>query len=140
MELRIEGRNLNIGRRLETSISRKCSQVERHLPAAGFANVEITFEPTRSQQERYLAQISLDVKGTILRAERRGSSALSAVSAAAARLDQMVSRFKGQVYRSQRGRSYVSLGEQQAADSFEQDLELAQLYPEDAEGELAVMS
>lgn len=138
MELRIEGRNLNIGRRLEASVSRKCDQVARHLPAATFANVEITFEPTSSQQERYLAQVSLDVKGTILRAERRGSSAVNAVSAAVARLDQLAARFKGQVYRSQRTRNYLSLGEQQAQEAFEEDRELALEYPATSEELLAL--
>ena len=138
MEIKIEGRNLNIGRRLEASVSRKCDQVARHLPAATFASVVVTYEPTRSQQERYLAQVSLDVKGTILRAERRGSSAGNAVSAAIARLDQLASRFKGQVYRSLRTRNYLSLGEQQAAEAFEQDRELALQYPAGSEETLAL--
>ena len=140
MELKIEGRNLNIGRTLEANVTRKCNQVARHLPAATFANIEITFEPTRSRHERYLAQVSLDVKGTVLRAERRGPSALVAVCAAVDRLDQSAARFKGQVYRSQSNRRYLSLGEQQAAEALEQDVELALLYPEGSESEPALLN
>ena len=137
MELKIEGRNLEISQRLQMHVARKLQQVGRHLPAASAALVEITAEPTRSYQERYLAQVSLTVKGALIRAERRGSSASAAINAAAACLDQSAARFKGQVYRSQRARQYLSLGEQQAAELSESDRELA-LEPEFAvEADLA---
>ena len=133
MDLKIDGRNVNIGRRLQAHVDRKLGQIVRHLPAATDAKVEITFEPTRSQGERYLAQLDLNVKGALLRAEGRGPAAASAVSAAAGRLDLLAGRFKGQVYRSQRARNYLSLAEQQAADAFEQDRELAREFLPEAE-------
>ena len=128
MELKIEGRNLQISQRLQMHIARKLGQVGRHLPAATTAVVEITSEPTRSHQERIQVQVSLNVKGAIIRAERRGPSAIAALNAAAARLDQSAARFKGQVYRSQRARQYLSVGEQQAAEMFESDRELAREF------------
>ena len=114
-----------VGRRLVVQVSRKLDQVLRHLPAAEDPRVELTFEPTRSRQERYLAQLSFNIKGTVLRAERRGPSAIAAVHGAATRLEQLAARFKGQVYRSQRTRNSVSVGEVQAAEAFELDRELA---------------
>ena len=125
MEVRIEGRNLAIGQRLRLHIIRKLAPVERHLPSATEALVELTSEPTRSQQERALVQISLSVNGVVLRAERRGPTALAAVNGAVASLGQAVTRYKGHAYRSLRSRQYLSIGEQQAADMFESDRELA---------------
>ena len=110
MELKIEGRNLQISQRLQMHIARKLGQVGRHLPAATTAVVEITSEPTRSHQERIQVQVFLNVKGAIIRAERRGPSAIAALNAAAASLDQSAARFKGQVYRSQRARQCLSVG------------------------------
>ncbi len=137
MELKIEGRNLEISQRLQTHIARKLGQVGRHLPAATAAVVEIVSEPAGSHQERILARISLKVKGVVIRVERRGSSAIGAVNAAAASLDRSLARFKGQVYRSQRARQYRSLGAQQAADMFELDRELVRKMAPEAEAEAA---
>ena len=94
MELKIESRNFNLGRRLDALVTRKMEQLLRHLPAADEARVEIIHEPSRSREERYLARASVNIKGTVIRAERRGPSALSATHSAAATLTswQRVSR------------------------------------------------
>lgn len=132
MELKIESRNFNLGRRLDELVSRKMEQVLRHLPAVDDASVEIILEPTRGRQERYLAKISVNIRGTIIRSEGRGISALSAAHSAIVTLDRLAARFKGQVYRSQRTREHVSIGQLQAAEAFELDRELARdLMPED---------
>lgn len=128
----IKGRNINVSRRLEAQVNRKLDQVLRHIPAADDVRVEITHEPTRSHQERYLVQLSFDIKGNVVRAERRGPSPVVALHGAAARLDQLAARFKGQVYRSLRTRSNFSVGELQAAEAFELDRQLArELLPEE---------
>ena len=132
MELNIESRNFNLGRRLDALVSRKMAQLLRHLPAVDEARVEIIHEPTRGRQERYLAKVSVNIKGTVIRSERRGPSALSATHSAVGTLDKLAARFKGQVYRSQRTREHVSLGQLQADEAFELDRELARdLLPED---------
>ena len=132
MESTIKGRNMNVSRRLEGQVNRKLDQVLRHIPAAEDVRVEITFEPTRSHQERYLVQLSFNIKGNVIRAERRGPSPNVALHGAVSRLDQLVARFKGQVYRSLRTRNNLSVGELQAAEAFELDRELArELMPEE---------
>ena len=109
-------------------MTRSCA----HIPAAEDVRVEITFEPTRSHQERYLVQLSFSMKGNVIRAERRGPSPVVALHGAVARLDQLVARFKGQVYRSLRTRNNLSVSELQAAEAFELDRELArELMPEE---------
>ena len=132
MELKIESRNFNLGRRLDALVTRKMEQLLRHLPAVDDARVDITHEPARGRQERYLARVSVSIKGTVIRAERRGPSALSATHSAADTLDKLAARFKGQVYRSQRTRDHVSIGQLQADEALQLDRELARdLMPED---------
>ncbi len=132
MELKIDSRNFNLGRRLDSLVTRKMEQSLRRLPAVDDARVEIIHEPTRGRQERYLAKLSFNIRGTVIRAERRGPSALAAVHSAAGSLDKLAARFKGQVYRSQRTRDHVSIGHLQADEAFELDRELARdLLPED---------
>ena len=132
MEIKVESRNFNLGRRLDGLVTRKMEQLLRHLPAVDEARVDISHEPTRGRQERYLAKVSVSVKGTVIRAERRGPSALAATHSAAGALDKLAARFKGQVYRSQRTRDHVSIGQLQADEAFELDRELARdLLPDD---------
>ncbi len=132
MEIKIESRNFNLGRRLDALVTRKIEQLLRRLPAVDEARVEIIHEPNRGNQECYLAKASVNIKGTVIRAERRGPSALSATHSAADTLDKLAARFKGQVYRSQRTRDHLSLGQVQADEAFELDRELARdLLPED---------
>ena len=125
MDIRIEGRNLEVNERLRHHVERKLGQLERHLLAASEAVVELSSEPTRVQQQKVLCQISLHVNGAVLRAECRGINSLVAVTGAVARLDQAVSRYKGHAYRSQRSRNYLSIGEQQANEILDADRELA---------------
>ena len=132
MEIKVESRNFNLGRRLDGLVTRKMEQLLRHLPAVDEARVDISHEPTRGRQERYLAKVSVTVKGTVIRAERRGPSALAATHSAAGALDKLAARFKGQVYRSQRTRDHISLGRLQADEAFQLDRELARdLLPDD---------
>ena len=136
MDTKIALRNMEPDRTLEAQVARKFDQVLRHIPAAEGPRVELTFEPTRSRQERYLAQLSFNVKGTVLRSEQRGSTAIDAVHGATNKLEQLASRFKGQVYRSQRTRNSVSVGELQAAEALEQDMELAREYVDEGSSAL----
>ena len=132
MELKIEGRNLEISELLRAHISRKLGQVNRHLPAVTAAVVEVTAEHTRSHQERILVQVALKINGEVIRVEQRASTATAAVNQAVSRLGQSVSRYKGHAYRSNWARQYVSIGEQQAEDLAELDRKLARdLAPEE---------
>ncbi len=125
MEIVIKGRKVEVNERLRHHVWRKLSQLERRLPAATEAVVEISAEPTQVQQQKILAQVALYVNGEVLRAERRGATALMAVSAAADTMAQEAARYKGHACRSQRSRGCVSIGQQQAADLLELDRELA---------------
>ena len=102
MELNIQGRNIEITRSMKEHVTAKLASLDRHLPALTRADVEMASEPTRSQQDRVVVQVSLQVGGDLLRAQRRAASARAAVNAAADALDRQVNRWKAQTYRSQR--------------------------------------
>ena len=102
MELNIQGRNIEITRSMKEHVTAKLASLDRHLPALTRADVEMASEPTRSQQDRVVVQVSLNVGGDLLRAQRRAASARAAVNAAADALDRQVNRWKAQTYRSQR--------------------------------------
>ncbi len=102
MDLNIQGRNIEITRSMKEHVAAKLASLDRHLPSITRAEVEMASEPTRSQQDRVVVQVSLTVGGDLLRAQRRAASARAAVNAAAEALDRQVNRWKAQTYRSER--------------------------------------
>ena len=102
MDLHIQGRNIEITRSMKEHVANKLSSLDRHLPAITRADIEMASESTRSQKDRVVVQVSLNVGGDLLRAQRRASSARAAVNATVEALDRQVDRWKSQTYRSER--------------------------------------
>ena len=102
MELNIQGRNIQITRSMKEHVAAKLSSLDRHLPSIARAEVEMSSERTRSQQDRVVVQVSLNVGGDLLRAQRRAANARAAVNSAVDALDRQVNRWKSQNYRSER--------------------------------------
>ncbi len=102
MDLHIQGRNIEITRSIKEHVANKLSSLDRHLPAITRVDVEMASESTRSQKDRVVVQVSLNVGGDLLRAQRRAGSARAAVNATVEALDRQVNRWKSQTYRSER--------------------------------------
>ncbi len=102
MDLRIQGRNIEITRSVREHVTAKLASLDRHLPASARADVEMASESTRSQQDRVVVQVSLNVGGDLLRAQRRAGNARAAVNATVDALDRQLNRWKAQTYRSER--------------------------------------
>ena len=114
MELNIRGRNMEIDDQIRRHVEAKLGQLSRHLPGLSRVAVELSSEPTRAQSDRFVAEVTLDVSGAILRAEQRASNHQAAINSAAEVLNRRIERYKSQTYRSERARHNVSLGTQQA--------------------------
>ncbi len=104
MELHIYGRNLDITDRTREHVESKLDQIDRHLPGISNATVELAYEATRSHNDRIVAQVTLHVGRTLLRAQQRAANETTAINSVAKALDQQIKRFKSQTYRSERGR------------------------------------
>lgn len=104
MELHIYGRNLEIDDTVREHVESKLDLIDRHLPGITNVTVELAFEATRSHNDRIVAQVTLHVGRTLLRAQQRAATTKSAVSAVAKTLDRQIERFKSHAYRSERSR------------------------------------
>ena len=118
MELNIQPKNLSINEQVRNHIERKLNQLNRHLPSISRALVEVASQPTRSQQDRIVAQVTLSVGRTVLRAEQRATSTTEAINAVADVLDRRIERYKSSAYRSERSRQNTTLPDQQIEDEF----------------------
>jgi putative sigma-54 modulation protein len=116
VDVKIQTRNLEINEVVKERINHKLEQINRHLPGITNAEVELTSETTRSHQDRIVAEATLEVGGTILRAERRGPNTDSAINAMVEALDHQLKRYKSRAYRSERSKQNVPLRTQEAEE------------------------
>lgn len=99
MELQVTGKNIEMTPELRQYIERKLDKLNRHLPNIIEAKIEIAEEKTRSPQQRFIAQVTVDSSGTILRGEERGDNLFNAIDRVAAIMDRQIERYKGKHYR-----------------------------------------
>ena len=116
MELNIKANNVDVNKQLRRHIERKFGGLIRHLPAISNVQVELSSQPTRSQNDRMAVQVTLNVGGSLLRAEQRAANAVEAINLVAGVLDRRIERYKSRTYRSERAKQVVQLGTQQAED------------------------
>ena len=88
MELEIRGKNIEVTQDLEGYIRKKMERIVRHLNNITEGKVEITKTQARSQQDRIVAQVTLNVNGILLRGQERGPNALLVVDAVADVMDR----------------------------------------------------
>ena len=100
MELLIQPRNLEINERTRTYIQKRFASLGRRLRGIGETKIEVRREPTHSPQERVIVQVTINVNGTLLRAEERGATVTAVIDVVAQALDRQVLKYKGCHYRS----------------------------------------
>lgn len=103
MELEIIAKNLKDTETIESYVNKKIGKLSRYLPNINEGKVEIREEKTRSSQQRFTVQVTLNSKGTLLRGEERGDSVYAAVDAVYEVMSRQIERFKGKRYRKGRG-------------------------------------
>lgn len=110
MEILIKTRDVELNQGTETYIRSKLGPIERRLRDDAEAMVEIKRAPTRSARHQVVVQLTLNLNGTLLRAEERGPNVNDAMDVAAKALGRQVARFKGQrVARMRSARSKPTL-------------------------------
>jgi putative sigma-54 modulation protein len=102
MEVVFKGQELAADERLQAYARQRIGRLDRYLPAAREAVVEVRREKTRAAQQRYVVQVTVNVNGTFLRAEERAAEPRSAVDDAADALGRQIQRHKHKSYRSGR--------------------------------------
>ena len=69
MELHIHGRDLEITDQTREHVESKLAQIDGPLPGISDATVELAFEDTRSRNDQIVAQVTLHLGRTLLRAQ-----------------------------------------------------------------------
>ena len=105
MDIKIHGRNVEITDDIESYVGKKFVRLSRHLPQMLDATTEIKRTSSRSGDDRFVVQLTLTVKGQVLRAQRRSSTVSEAIDTAVDVMDRQIRRYKGRRYRSNQQRT-----------------------------------
>ena len=102
MDVIFRGQHLTISDRFREYATEHLARIERHLPMADHAIVDVRRE-AKSGEGRFVVQVTIDVNGSYLRAEERNHDMETAVDAVVDVLDRQAKRFKERkILRSQR--------------------------------------
>ncbi|MEK7872479.1 MAG: ribosome-associated translation inhibitor RaiA, partial [Chloroflexota bacterium] len=113
-QLNIHGKNMDVSPRIQDYIQKKVGRLDRHLPSISTIEVEVTQEDTKSQVNRYVVQLTLNINGRTLRGQERASTAFVAVDTVVDTVERRLERFKGKHYLSEQ-RPPPGLGEPASA-------------------------
>ncbi len=110
MEPQITGKNVELSPAVLRYIERKLGKLSRHLPNIIESKVELFEEKTRSPQQRFVVQVTIDSSGTLLRSEGEGKDLFTAIDKVAAIMERQIERYKGKRYNKGRGSSLARGG------------------------------
>jgi putative sigma-54 modulation protein len=102
MDLKLQGRNIQIDDSIRAYAAQKLNRLDRLLTENSLADVVVTYSTTRSQSDRITIQATINSQGVILRAEQRASDANAAIDSVVDILERKIRKFKTQTYRSKR--------------------------------------
>lgn len=102
MEVFVEGRNYEISEATSDYIQKKVGKLSRRLRDIDTVKVEITSEPTKEADKRFVAQVTASVRDTLLRAEQRAADLYAAINSTVDAMEDQVERYKGRRYETKR--------------------------------------
>ncbi|MFQ5826403.1 MAG: ribosome hibernation-promoting factor, HPF/YfiA family [Dehalococcoidia bacterium] len=102
MELLVTSKNVEISEAVEKYLERKLGKLARHLPAINESKVEISREKAKSPDERYVVQVTVNSRGTLLRAECQAAVLDAAIDSVSDVLARQIERYKGKLHERRR--------------------------------------
>lgn len=125
IEVNIHARDMSVSPRLREYVEKKVSKLDRFLPNLTDARVDLAEEKgARSALDRHVAQLTVHVRGVVLRAEERRDDIFAAVDEVLDKMQRQIERYKG---KRARGRGDGLGAEAVAAAAIEESL----VEPED---------
>lgn len=102
--MQITGKNLDISTATRDYITRKLEKLNRHLSKIEAFEVVASEEKTRSPEQRFILQVTINNNGTILRGEERGPDLRTAIDKVSEVMSRQVEHYKGKLPSSRRRR------------------------------------
>ncbi len=117
MDVSIFTRNMEMTPHLSEYIDQKVEKLDRYLPSIDEARMDLTVENTRSAAHSQVAQLTVRVRGKILRAEERTQDIFASIDAVLDKMYRQIARYKGK----RKDRVYVTTEELPVEELAEQE-------------------
>lgn len=95
MDVSIFTRNMEMTPHLSEYVDQKVEKLDRYLPSIDEARMDLTVENTRSAAHSQVAQLTVRVRGKILRAEERTQDMFASIDAVLDKMHRQIARYKG---------------------------------------------
>ncbi len=105
MDINITGKNMELLPAVQDYAVRKLDKINRILRKILDFDVELSQENTRSPQQHFVAQVTVNANGTLLRGEERGQDVYTAIDKVAVVMHRQAEHYKGKLYEKGRGTS-----------------------------------
>ncbi len=96
----VKGRGLEVGEPLRAYAEEKLGKLDRYLDNIAEASIDLAAEKAKNAEERFVAQVTMSVNGTILRGEERAGDLYTAIDSVMDLMQRQIERYKGKLYRS----------------------------------------
>jgi putative sigma-54 modulation protein len=116
MDVSIFTRNMEMTPHLSEYVDQKVEKLDRYLPSIDEARMDLTVENTRSAAHSQVAQLTVRVRGKILRAEERTQDMFASIDAVLDKMYRQIARYKGK----RKDRVYVNAEELPAEEFVDQ--------------------
>jgi putative sigma-54 modulation protein len=97
MDLNLSGKNLEISAQARDYITLKLNKVNRYLPNILAFDVVASRQMTRSPDQQYIVQVTIDSNGTLIRGEERAQDLHAAVDKVYEVLSRQIEHYKGKL-------------------------------------------
>jgi len=95
VEVSIFTRNMQVTPRLREYVEQKAGKLDRYLPSIEDTRFDLKVENTRSVAQRQVAQLTVRMRGTILRAEERTGDMFTSIDTVMDKMYRQIARYKG---------------------------------------------
>ena len=107
MDLIITGQNIDVLPTVKDYIEKKFGKLDRHFQNINNTKVELSEQKTKSVDQHYRVQVTMDANGTLLRAEERAENLMAAIDKVVPVIDRQIERYKGKL--DQKGKNGPSI-------------------------------
>jgi putative sigma-54 modulation protein len=97
MEIHLTGKNLEISAQARDYITLKLNKINKYLPNILSFDVVASREMTRSPDQQFIIQVTLDSNGTLIRSEERAQDLHAAADKVYEVLSRQIEHYKGKL-------------------------------------------
>jgi len=121
MDLQITGHNVEILPTVRSYLDKKLSKLNRHLPNLNTVKIEVAEQKTKSKEQRFVAEVTIDINGTLLRSEERAENLITAIDRVVPALDRQIEKYKGKLYK--KGKAGIAARAKAQTETVAEDIE-----------------